>query len=127
MYIMIQIVLLLWDQRMHGIVEVYIICIHIFQCHYLLENKFEKYQITSSGQMPTNVVNNQTIGYVEYYGINMDRSIYARLIDEQNGRNGLFYASCFSHTNGIMLAAKGTRIKGYNGTELVGDWFWEKK
>eukprot|EP01084_Bolivina_argentea_P300518 518211_1 len=113
MYIMIQIVLLLWDQRMHGIVVFWrLLCISVPL--FILGNKFEKYQITSSGQMPTNVVNNQTIGYVEYYGINMDRSIYGRLIDQKNERNGLFYPSCFSHTGGIFLASKGYVVGGYD-------------
>eukprot|EP01084_Bolivina_argentea_P207548 354087_1 len=92
---------------------------------FVLEYKFDKNQIISEGQMPTNVVNNNTIGYVEYYGIDMDRSILTQLVDEKNDKNGLFYPSCFDH-GGIGVPNSKVVINGYHTGEIVGDWFWER-
>eukprot|EP01084_Bolivina_argentea_P235904 396814_1 len=92
---------------------------------FILENKFDSNQITSGGEMPTNVVNNDTIGYVEYYGIDMDRSILTQLIDEKNDKNGLYYASCFNHAD-LTFPHSGVRVNGYQTGEIVGDWFWER-
>ena len=91
---------------------------------FVLENKYDTNQITQQMLMPTKVVNNQTIGYVEYYGMDMDRSILTQLVDEKNEKNGLFYPSCFDH-GGVAITSGKVMINGYNISELVGDWFWE--
>ena len=96
---------------------------------FVIENKFDKYQIENSMLMPTDVVNNETKGYVGYYGVDMDRSIITQLVDENNGKNGLFYPSCFDHTGGIKIglpAKASTVIDGHTPTEYVGDWYWER-
>merc|ERR1711933_305884 len=92
-----------------------------------MENKYDTNQLEAQFLLPTNTVNNQTIGYVEYFGNDMDRSIITQMIDEKNERNGLFYASCFDHGSGLGIGGKkSTIIDGYNSSELVGDWFWER-
>eukprot|EP01084_Bolivina_argentea_P259618 438109_1 len=94
---------------------------------FVLENKYDQNQIYAQMLMPKNPVTNETIGYVEYYGINMDRSIITQLIDEKNDKNGLFYPSCFDHGTGLSIGGTGgTIINGYNSSQLVGDWFWER-
>eukprot|EP01084_Bolivina_argentea_P066238 120741_1 len=95
---------------------------------FIMENKFDSSQIVSSFLLPQNTVNNETIGFVEYFGIDMDRSIITQLIDEKNETNGLLYASCFQHS-GFGIGGKinaSTIVNGFNSTELVGDWFWER-
>ena len=91
---------------------------------FVIENKYDKNQIVTQMLLPTNVVNNETSSYVEYYGHDMDRSILTQLVDKQNDKNGLFYPSCFDH-GGISVTSGSVIIKGYNVSELVGDWYWE--
>ena len=94
---------------------------------FVMENKYDKFQIESSMLMPSNNVTNKTIGYVEYYGNDMDRSVLNRVVDNDGRENGLFYPSCFSHTGGLGVGGKGGyKVNGYNSSELVGDWFWDR-
>lgn len=94
---------------------------------FVMENKYDKNQIVQQLLLPMHPVNNGTIGYVEYFGNAMDRSIMTRIIENKNQSNGVFYASCFDHGTGLGIGlppGKATTINGYNSSELVGDWFW---
>eukprot|EP01084_Bolivina_argentea_P183406 316477_1 len=94
---------------------------------FVMENKFDTNQLEAQFGLPTNVVNETTTGYVEYFGVDMDRSIITQLVDNKNTKHGLFYASCFDHGGGLTIGKSNvTTIDGYNGTELLGDWFWER-
>eukprot|EP01084_Bolivina_argentea_P183409 316488_1 len=94
---------------------------------FISQNKFDTSQIESSGQMPppSQQVTNQTIGYVEYYGGDFDRSILNQMVYSKQTKDGLFYASCFDHCQGLWIGnvMKSTFIDGYNSSALVGDWF----
>eukprot|EP01083_Nonionella_stella_P200361 733799_1 len=94
---------------------------------FVMQDKFDKNQITSGFLMPANV-SNSTKGFVAYFGGDSDRSILSQMVESGQTRDGLFYPSCFAHVTGLG-AANGknlTVIDGkYNSSELVGDWFWE--
>eukprot|EP01084_Bolivina_argentea_P226152 382037_1 len=86
----------------------------------VIENKFDKYQFVEQN------LNANTTAYVEYYGIDMDRSIMGRVNKNVNESNGLFYASCFDHGGGIGPGSGNPIIiNGYKSIDIVGDWFWE--
>ena len=95
---------------------------------FVMQNKFDTNQLKAQFHLPSNTVNNETIGYVEYFGVDTDRSIVTQMIDITNDKNGLFYASCFDHGGGLGIGTNAaiTKISGYNSSELVGDWFWER-
>eukprot|EP01084_Bolivina_argentea_P226151 382036_1 len=93
----------------------------------VIENKFDKYQFVEQN------LNANTTAYVEYYGIDMDRSIMGRVNKNVNESNGLFYASCFDHVGGINPGGTNpgtgntTMIDGYKSIDIIGDWFWERQ
>eukprot|EP01084_Bolivina_argentea_P153977 268444_1 len=94
-----------------------------------MQNKYDEHQLVSGLLLPSNTVNNETTGFVQYYGHDADRSIITQMIDIKNDKNGLFYPSCFDHVQGLSIgnnAHSHTYIDGYNITGLVGDWFWER-
>eukprot|EP01084_Bolivina_argentea_P291456 500926_1 len=95
---------------------------------FVMQNKFDTNQLENQFLLPRNVVNNETIGYVEYFGNDMDRSIITQMIDIKNDKNGLFFPSCFDHGGGLGIGGSGqvTTINNYNSSELVGDWYWER-
>ena len=95
---------------------------------FVMENKYDTNQIHAQFLMPENPVTPQTIGYVEYFGLDMENSIFTRIIDINNATNGVYFASCFDHGGGlgIGLSSGASTINGYNSSELVGDWFWER-
>ena len=96
---------------------------------FVMQNKFDTNQLENQFGLPSpqKIVNNETTGYVEYFGIDSDRSIITQMIDIKNPQNGLFYASCFDHGGGLGIGNhKLTKINGYNSSGLVGDWFWQR-
>ena len=96
---------------------------------FIMENNYDTNQIQEEGQMPHNEVTNDTIGYVEYFGLDMRNSIYTRIVDVNNVTNGVYLASCFDHGTGLGIGlepGQASSVNGYNSSELVGDWFWER-
>eukprot|EP01084_Bolivina_argentea_P248592 415854_1 len=106
---------------------------------FVMENKYDCDAFSEGMQMPEpwTKINQSTTEYVEYYGTDTDRSIIPQMIDEKNPQNGLFYASCFDHDQGMGVGINilsqhngykynATIINGYNSSELVADWFWER-
>jgi len=99
---------------------------------FVMQNKYDTNQLYAQLGLPkqNELVNNETTEFVEYFGTDMDRSILPQLVmNGESVQNGLFYASCFDHTNGLGIGGKPstmTSVNGYNSSELVGDWFWER-
>jgi len=94
---------------------------------FVMENQFDSQQIVTEFEMPSGKYNNDTYGYVEYFGNDMTRSIMPQLNVPSNTQNGLFFASCFDHTAGIGIGpAATTKINSYDSSVLVGDWFWNR-
>ena len=60
-------------------------------------HKWDTNGIQAQMLLQSNVINHETIGYVEYFGLNMDRSILTQLNHKQgnNLKHRLFYSSCF--------------------------------
>eukprot|EP01084_Bolivina_argentea_P242860 407281_1 len=96
--------------------------------NFVMTNKFDKHPLVNDYLVPTTYVNANTTAYVEYYGVDADRTFYPLMIDQQNKQNGLFYASCLDHVAGLGIGntVATTIINGYNSSELVGDWFWDR-
>eukprot|EP01083_Nonionella_stella_P204901 746629_1 len=70
---------------------------------FVMENKYDKNQIVDEMLMPINPVTNESIGYVEYYGLDMENSIKTRIIHVKNETNGVYFASCFDHGVGLGI------------------------
>ena len=93
----------------------------------ILENIYDSQQIETEMQLPSNV-SNETKEYVSYFGYNMLLSI----ANQVQSPNGVFLASCFDHCGGIGYGnyagstASSTQIDGYNVTQVLGDWFWDR-
>lgn len=47
------------------------------------------------------------------------------MIENAEKTDGLFLPSCYAHTEGINVEGK-TTINGFNPTEMVGDWFFDR-
>ena len=88
-----------------------------------LENMYDKEQIQDQMYIPRTLTRD-TKEYVSYFGYNMLLSL-ANQIKEPNG---LFLSSCYDHCTGIGYGnynfGSTTKIKGYNVTQVLGDWFW---
>eukprot|EP00483_Globobulimina_turgida_P005206 UN05216 len=97
---------------------------------FVMQYKYDVNQIQTQMLMPhpNKEVNNETYGYVEYFGGDSDRSILSQMVDSGQTKNGLFYPSCYDHGIGLGIGngVNLTVIDGYNSSELVGDWFWER-
>eukprot|EP01084_Bolivina_argentea_P105200 188324_1 len=95
----------------------------------VLENRYDSQQLNGEMDIPSNVTD-ETKQYVEYFGYNMLLS----MVNQVESPNGLFLPSCYDHCTGLTYGNFGggstTKITygniGYNVTEVLGDWFWER-
>eukprot|EP01084_Bolivina_argentea_P105201 188325_1 len=91
----------------------------------VLENIFDSQQLNGELGLPSKVTT-ETKEYVAYFGYDMLLS----MANQVESPNGLFLPSCYDHCSGIGYGDYGggskTKIKGYNVTQVLGDWFWER-
>ena len=86
---------------------------------------YDSQQLNGELELP-NKVTDTTKEYVSYFGYNMKLS----MANQVKAPNGLFLSSCYDHCSGIgygnYLGGSTTKVKGYNVTQVLGDWFWNR-
>lgn len=87
----------------------------------LLQNRFDTNQLEEQLGMPRGEQRSpEGQAFVSYFG---DAMLNSTLPFVKPG-DGLFLASCFDHTQGIMIGTNtNTRINGTTTTEMLGNWY----
>jgi len=90
---------------------------------FVMENQYDKNQLTSQLGLPANMVNtSKGREFVAYFGRAMRNSTERQL--SLKPKDGLFLPSCISHTGDLGVKSK-TSIRGINQSALLGDWFFQ--
>eukprot|EP01126_Amoeba_proteus_P027272 TRINITY_DN2707_c0_g4_i4.p1 TRINITY_DN2707_c0_g4~~TRINITY_DN2707_c0_g4_i4.p1 ORF type:complete len:112 (-),score=12.09 TRINITY_DN2707_c0_g4_i4:150-485(-) len=66
--------------------------------------------------------------YLSYFGKTMVDSIRNQIPHPTTlfpTKHGYFLPSCFDHT-GNLCPGSATRVRGYNFTQVLYDWYWKK-
>ena len=87
---------------------------------FYMQNVFDTYQVGQLG-VPEGVYNEDTEGYVSYFGRSTINSTAAVMSGQP--ANGIFLASCYEHTGGLGVGGS-TTIGGRSSGEVLGDWFY---
>lgn len=92
---------------------------------FVVENQFDSYAVTNLEGMPPakgGIFDDAQKAYLRYYGSATKLSL-AQISANARENNGLFLASCISHT-GDFGAQTNTTVDGTTFVPLVGDWFF---
>ena len=93
---------------------------------FVLENKFDSYQLNNFNQLPspTTANHNTVLNYFSYFGTQMIRSITADVASKGNHTDGYFVPACFQHpTYPTSTATYNGTINGQMAYSVFRGWY----